>query len=109
MKTDKITVTNAGQGMAEAVDQAAAAAAYRGLTGKEKVHLRLLAEEMLGMLRQIADRGRFLGRVGGKTFSASSGRSPSHHGRDAERAAFRILQWEKCCRRWRDGQAAGYY
>lgn len=54
MKTDKITVTNAGQGMAEAVDQAAAAAAYRGLTGKEKVHLRLLAEEMLGMLRQIA-------------------------------------------------------
>ena len=54
MKTDKITVTNAGQGMAEAVEQAAAAAAYRGLTGKEKVHLRLLAEEMLGMLRQIA-------------------------------------------------------
>ena len=54
MKTDKITVTNAGQGMAEAVDQAAAAAAYRGLAGKEKVHLRLLAEEMLGMLRQIA-------------------------------------------------------
>ena len=54
MKTDKITVTNAGQGMAEAVEQAAAAAAYRGLVGKEKVHLRLLAEEMLGMLRQIA-------------------------------------------------------
>ena len=54
MKTDKIAVTNEGQGMAEAVEQAAAAAAYRGLTGKEKVHLRLLAEEMLGMLRQIA-------------------------------------------------------
>ena len=54
MKTDKITVTNAGAGMAEAVEQAAAAAAYRGLTGKEALHLRLLAEEMLGMLRQIA-------------------------------------------------------
>ena len=54
MKTDKITVTNAGEGMAKAVEQAAAAAAFRGLTGKEAVHLRLLAEEMLGMLRQIA-------------------------------------------------------
>ena len=54
MKTDVITVTNTGQGMAEAIDQAAAAAAYRDLTGKEAVHLRLLAEEMLGMLRQIA-------------------------------------------------------
>lgn len=53
MKTDKITVTNTGQGMAEAVEQAAVAAAYRGLTGKEALHLRLLAEEMLGMLRQI--------------------------------------------------------
>ena len=54
MKTDKITVTNSGQGMAEAIEQAAASAAYRGLTGKDAVHLRLLSEEMLGMLRQIA-------------------------------------------------------
>ena len=56
MKTDKITVTNTGQGMAEAIEQAAAAAVYRGLTGKEAVHLRLLAEEMLGMLRQITGK-----------------------------------------------------
>ena len=53
MKSDKITVTNAGQGMEAALEQAGAAAAYRGLTGKDALHLRLLAEEMLGMLRQI--------------------------------------------------------
>ena len=56
MKTDKITVTNSGQGMAEAIKQAAAAAAYRGLTGKDAVRLRLLSEEMLGMFRQITGK-----------------------------------------------------
>ena len=56
MKTDKITVTNAGEGMVEAVEQAGAAAAYRGLTVKEAVHLRLLSEEMLGMFRQITGK-----------------------------------------------------
>lgn len=56
MRTDKITVTNTGEGMAEAMEQAASAASYRALTGKEAMRLRLLAEEMLGMLRQIAGK-----------------------------------------------------
>lgn len=53
MQSDKISVTNTGEGMTAALDQAAAAAAYRGLTGKDALHIRLLAEEMLGMVRQI--------------------------------------------------------
>ena len=53
MKSDRITVTNTGEGMTAAMEQAAAAAAYRGLTGREALHLRLLSEEMLGMVRQI--------------------------------------------------------
>lgn len=53
MISDKISVTNTGEGMTAALDQAAASAAYRGLSGKAALHLRLLAEEMLGMVRQI--------------------------------------------------------
>ena len=53
MNSDKIMVTNAGEGMAAAMEQASAAAAFRGLSGKEETRLRLLAEEMLGMVRQI--------------------------------------------------------
>jgi len=53
MLSDKITVTNAGEGMEAAIEQAEASAAFRGLTGKDALHIRLLAEEMLGMLRQI--------------------------------------------------------
>ena len=56
MRSDNITVTNAGQGMEAALEQAAAAAAFRGLTGKDALHLQLLAEEMLGMLRQITGK-----------------------------------------------------
>ena len=53
MQSDRITVRNTGEGMADSIEQAAAAAAYRGLTGKNALHIRLLAEEMLGMVRQI--------------------------------------------------------
>ena len=53
MQSDRITVTSTGEGMTAALDQAAASAAYRGLSGKAALHLRLLAEEMLGMVRQI--------------------------------------------------------
>ena len=53
MKSDIIHVTNAGEGMDAALEQASASAAYRGLTEKNALHLRLLAEEMLGMFRQI--------------------------------------------------------
>ncbi len=53
MITDKILVTNTGTGVSAALKQASAAAAYRGLNAKESLRLRLLAEEMLGMLREI--------------------------------------------------------
>lgn len=56
MKTDVIHVTNAGEGMTGALEQTSAAAVYRGLTGKDAIHLRLLAEEMLGMFRQITGK-----------------------------------------------------
>lgn len=53
MKSDVINVTNTGSGISAAMEQAAAAASYRGLSEKETLRLRLLAEEMLGMLREI--------------------------------------------------------
>ena len=53
MKSDIIHVTNSGEGMTAALEQTSASAAFRGLSGKNALHLRLLAEEMLGMFRQI--------------------------------------------------------
>ena len=53
MKSEKITVTSTGKGMAEALATAADAAANCGLTGKDAIRLKLLSEETLGMLRQI--------------------------------------------------------
>ena len=54
MKSDVINVTNTGEGMEAALQAASASAVYRGLGKKDAIHLRLLAEEMMGMLRQIA-------------------------------------------------------
>ncbi len=56
MKSDVITVTNAGEGMEAAIEQASASAAYRSLSGKDSLRLRLIAEEMLGMFRQITGK-----------------------------------------------------
>lgn len=53
MKSDVVRVTNAGKGIEEALEAASASARYRELGKKEALHLRLLAEEMLGMVRQI--------------------------------------------------------
>ncbi len=53
MTTDVIHVTNKGAGIEEALRQTEAAAAFRGLPEREAIHLRLLAEEMLGMLRAL--------------------------------------------------------
>ena len=53
MKTDVITLSNTGTGIAEALAQTEKAAIYRGLTPKQTLRLRLLAEEMMGMLRTI--------------------------------------------------------
>ena len=53
MRTDVIAVTSRGTQMEIALGQVDKVAAYKGLTGKNALHLRLLAEEMLGMMRSI--------------------------------------------------------
>lgn len=53
MKSDIIKVTSSGEGTEDALAAALASAAYRGLSHKDALHLRLLAEEVLGMVRQI--------------------------------------------------------
>ena len=53
MKSEKITVTSTGKGMAEALATTVDTAANCGLTGKDAIRLKLLSEETLGMLRQI--------------------------------------------------------
>lgn len=53
MKTDVIRISNDGSGMEEALAQAEKVAQYKNLQPKDTRHLRLLAEEMLGMMRSI--------------------------------------------------------
>ena len=53
MITDIVKIKNTGEGIDAAFDAAAAAAQYRGLDKKSALHLRLLTEEMLGMISQI--------------------------------------------------------
>ncbi len=53
MKTDVITVSSKGARMETALAQVDKVAAYKGLTGNNALHLRLLAEEMMGMMRSI--------------------------------------------------------
>ena len=53
MKTDVITVSSKGNRIGTALEQADKVAAYKGLTGKDALHLRLLTEEMMGMMRSI--------------------------------------------------------
>ena len=53
MKTDAIQITSKGAGMKSALEQAEKVAAYKGLSGKSALHLRLLTEEMMGMMRSI--------------------------------------------------------
>lgn len=53
MKTDVIAVSSSGNGMKAALLQAEKVVAYKELTGKNALHLRLLAEEMMGMMRSI--------------------------------------------------------
>ena len=58
MKTDVIEISPNGEGMAEALRQTEKAAAYRDLSSKEGLRLRLLSEETMGMLRTIVGGGR---------------------------------------------------
>ena len=71
MKTDVIAISPLGEGMAEALKETERAAAFRGLTPKESLRLRLLAEEMMGMLRTIVGEGKssFWVEAEGKAFS----------------------------------------
>ena len=61
MKTEAIVVSSKGQGMDAALAQAEVVGAQLGLGGREAIHLRLLAEEMMNMMRSIigALQGRF--------------------------------------------------
>ena len=53
MKTDVITITSDGGQMETALRQAEKMAVYKELSPKSALHLRLLTEEMLGMMRAI--------------------------------------------------------
>lgn len=53
MKTDIIIITPEGEGISDALKETEKAAAFRGLDRKQTLRLRLLAEEMTGMLRTI--------------------------------------------------------
>lgn len=51
MQTDKIKLNSAGTGVAQALEESERFVAYAGLTGKSAIHVRLLTEETLGMVR----------------------------------------------------------
>ncbi|MCR5788780.1 MAG: hypothetical protein K6G83_02735 [Lachnospiraceae bacterium] len=61
MKSDVITVSSDGARMEEALNQAAKVADYSDLSGKDALHLRLLGEEMLCVMRAITGemQGKF--------------------------------------------------
>ena len=53
MKTKVIAVNNSGEGIDEALALAEETALQYGLTGKDARHMRLLGEEMMGMIRAV--------------------------------------------------------
>ena len=53
MKSDVIHVTNEGVGAEEALAQAELVAQFKALPKKSALHLRLLTEEMMGMMRAL--------------------------------------------------------
>ena len=53
MKSDVIIVSNSGSKMEEALAEAEKVAAYKELSRRNALHLRLLTEEMMGMMRSI--------------------------------------------------------
>ena len=53
MRTDIITVSSSGSQMEKALEQAEKVAAYKGLPAQSALRLRLLTEEMMGMMRSI--------------------------------------------------------
>ena len=61
MKTDVIVVSSKGTQMEAALTQVDKVADYKGLAPKDALHLRLLAEEMMAMMRSITGetQGKF--------------------------------------------------
>ena len=61
MISDIIAITSSGENMGAALDVARRVAAYGDLVPKNALHLRLLAEEMMGLMRSIAGevKGKF--------------------------------------------------
>jgi len=53
MRSDVIHVTNEGDGIDEALEQTEKVAVFKGLESKNALHLRLLTEEMMGMMRAL--------------------------------------------------------
>ena len=53
MKSDVIHITNDGVGVAEAVKQTELVAAFKSLEKKDSLHLLLLTEEMMGMMKAL--------------------------------------------------------
>ena len=61
MKTDVISVSGQKKMMETAIGQADKVAAYKGLSEKDAMHLRLLTEEMMGLMQSVtgASEGEF--------------------------------------------------
>ena len=55
MKTEKMTITNQEALLREALDVTENLGTTSGLDQKEKLHLRLLAEELIGLMRGVTD------------------------------------------------------
>ena len=53
MKTDVVVVSTNGAGMEEALNQTEKIGEYKNLSSKSTLHLRLLAEELMGLMRSI--------------------------------------------------------
>ena len=60
MKTDVITVSSRGNRMEAALGQVDKVIVYKELSGKNALHLRLLAEEMMGLMRSVTGAGEGL-------------------------------------------------
>ena len=54
MKSDTISVSNSGRSFEVALQEAEAVAVYKKLPPRSAIHLRLLTEEMMSMMRSIA-------------------------------------------------------
>ena len=53
MKSDVIKIDNAGKGFEKAIAETKKVAEYRGMSGKDVLHLELMTEEMLSLVRSV--------------------------------------------------------